>query len=56
MNNTVRTYPRTLNDAFKGPDYACAIERRRPADRAVNWAWFAGAVVVMLAICFGVRP
>ena len=26
------------------------------ADRAVNWALFAGAVVVILAICFGARP
>lgn len=48
-----RTYPRTLNEAFpKTADYGCAIERRRPADRAVNWALAAGVVAVILAICF----
>ena len=56
MNNTVRTYPRTLNDAFKGPDYACAIERRRPADLAVNWTLAVAVIAVILAICFGARP
>ena len=50
-----RSYPRTLNEAFpKTADYASAITRKRPADRAVNWTLFIGAIVVILAICFGV--
>ena len=50
-----RTYHRNSNLAWpKTADYGCAIERTRPADRAVNWALFVGAIAVILAICFGV--
>ena len=52
-----RQFPRTTNEAFpKTANYGCAIERTRPADRAVNWALFVGAIAVILAIRFGVQP
>lgn len=54
---TTRTYHR--NSSFACPKkarYGCAIERTRPADRAVNWTLFVGAIAVILAICFGVQP
>ena len=56
MNNSVRTYPRTLNDAFKGVDYGCAIERPRPADRAVNWALFAAVIVIIASLIWQAQP
>ena len=50
-----RTYPRTLNEAFpKTADYGCAITRKRPADRAVNWTLALAVVAIILALCFGV--
>ena len=54
MNNSTRTYPRTLKDAFKGADYGCAIERppSRIADRVVTITLWLAAVVVILSICF----
>lgn len=45
-----RTYPRTSAEAFKGCDYACALER--PAPRRPWRFWLAGALwyVVIVAI------
>lgn len=43
---TVRRYPRTLDDAFRGPRYADPIER--PAHHyspLCGWAWLAGGVL-----------
>lgn len=46
-----RRYPRTLGEAFKGPDYACALERpaRTPYPRALWVALFAGFVLALIA-------
>ena len=52
-----RQFPRTLNEAFpKTADYASALTRTRPADRAVNWTLFAAVIVVILAVSFGAQP
>ena len=48
-----RRFPRTLAEAFRGPEYACAIER--PAPRRWNvmrWALGLWAVVVVIAFLF----
>jgi hypothetical protein len=45
--DTTRKFPRTLGDAFKGADYACAIEIHRiPAHERIGG--------VLLAVCIGV--
>lgn len=55
--NTTRMHPRTLNEAFRHTaDYGCAVERTRPADRAVMWACAAGVIVVLLSTFFWSQP
>lgn len=51
MNNTIRRHPRTLVDAFKGPDYACALERpaRSPLPRVLWLVIGVGFLVALLA-------
>lgn len=59
MNNSIRSYPRTLNEAFpKTAAYGCAIEkpRTRTADWAVNICLVAAVVVVILAVVFQGAP
>lgn len=35
---TTRVHPRTMSDAFKGVDYACAVERpMRRFEDALDW-------------------
>lgn len=47
MNPTTRRHPRGLTEAFKGPDYACAVERPLDrSDRIVVW----GCAIVALAL------
>lgn len=46
--DTPRRYPRTLADAFKGPDYACAVERYKTP--AHEWALYIVAVVAVIVI------
>ena len=47
-------YPRTVKDAFKDADYACALERPRSTGHTVaGWAMLLGGVVVVLVL-FGV--
>jgi len=51
--NSVRTFPRTTNEAFRNtPEHACAIERPARKHKAVNWALFLGAVAVALSLIF----
>lgn len=47
--DTTRTYPRTLAQAFRGPDYAAAIERpaRAPYPRLL-WVTLAAGFAVAL--------
>lgn len=51
--DTTRSYPRTLAEAFRGPDYACAVERPidKP-DRIVLWgcAVVAAALIVWMIL------
>lgn len=56
MSNTTRSHPRTLNDAFKGVDYGCAIERPRPADRAVAFTLLVAIIFISALLYFGARP
>lgn len=56
MNNSTRTYPRTLKDDFRGADYGCSIERSRPADRAVNWALLISVIVIIFSIIYQAQP
>ena len=47
-----RTYPRTAAEAFKGCDYACALERPappRPYPRALWWVLLAGLIAAMVS-------
>jgi hypothetical protein len=37
MAETTRRYPRTLAEAFKGPEYASAIERHAPTGYPLAW-------------------
>lgn len=46
--DTARRYPRTLRDAFKGPDYACAVEHHKT--QAHEWALYIVAVVALIVI------
>ena len=56
--NTTRRYPRTLNEACKGVDYANAIEssQRHPADKWVNRALLLAVIVVILSVAFSGAP
>lgn len=50
-----RTHYRNSMLAFpKTAEYGCAVQRSRPADRAVNWALAVAIVVILLSIAFGV--
>lgn len=51
---TTRRYPRTALDAFRGPDYACAVERPldKP-DRIVAWGCAAVALVLVVFVAVG---
>lgn len=49
MMDTTRRYPRTMRDAFKGLDYACAIERSSSAP-SHEWALYIVAVVAVIVI------
>ena len=52
-----RTHYRNSTLAFpKTADYGCAITRKRPVDRAVNWTLAVAVVAIILAVCFGARP
>lgn len=52
MSDTTRRYPRTVADAFKGPEYAAAIER--PAPRYPRSLWLVMALGLLFAL-FTVR-
>lgn len=58
MNETTRTYPRTMREAF--PFEAQIVERytspSRMADRAVNWILAIGVIVVIFVVIFGGQP
>lgn len=43
-----RRYPRTTAEAFKGPDYASAIERPTPRTSRAWWIAFAIAAIAAL--------
>lgn len=51
---TTRRYPRTMNDAFKGADYANAFEGsdRHPGDKWVTITLAAAIIVIILSIAF----
>lgn len=44
IDNNTRRYPRTLGDAFRGPEYANAIETFQ--NRAYGRAWWACMALV----------
>lgn len=44
--DTTKRYPRTLGEAFKGTDYACALERPAKGVSKGLW-WVVGALVVL---------
>lgn len=46
---STRRYPRTMREAFKGPDYACAVERSRSMP-AHELALYIIAVVAVIVI------
>jgi len=47
MNNIMRKYPRTLNEAFpSGTEYAASIERRR----RIDW----GGIWIVLIVATGI--
>lgn len=54
---TTRQFPRTLGQAFKGPTYACALERPSNKGRPVL-RWIVASAVSVLAffVITGVRP
>ena len=54
--NTTRRYPRTINEAFKGADYANCTEgsQRHPADKWVNRMLVIAMIAVILSVAFGV--
>lgn len=48
-----RRFPRTTAEAFKGTDYACALER--PAPRYPRTLWVVMAVGFVFALATAVR-
>lgn len=59
MNNTVRTYPRTLWQAFP-KDHAAAIEIHRPVEplgwRVVRWTLLAVSALLVAMHFAGLLP
>lgn len=53
MTDTTRRYPRTSSEAFKGPDYASAIERPARGYGAAWWLALALCAVAGLALVAG---
>lgn len=52
---STRRYPRSLAEAFKGPGYACAVERPMDKpDRIVFKASLAIAAVLLVLVATGV--
>lgn len=45
---TTRRYPRTLSEAFKGPDYACSVEHHKMPSH--EWALYIVAFVAVIVI------
>lgn len=58
MSGTVRTHPRTMNEAFrKTAEYGCAIERQRKrAYSALNVVYVIAIVALILAVAFQGAP
>ena len=55
--NSTRMYHRNSALAFpKTADYACAIERKRPADRTVNWTLFVAAIAIIASLVWQAQP
>jgi hypothetical protein len=52
---TTRRYPRTLDDAFKGADYGCAIEAHRRDVRVLGRVgrWLLAGACVLTLIAWG---
>lgn len=52
MNSTVRTFPRTLDEAFPdGADYGCAIVHyRNPIDGIFRFGFVAAVVAAVVAL------
>ena len=53
--NTTRSYPRTMNEAFKNTaEYGCAIERpaTRRAETAVKLTLWLAVLAIFLSIVF----
>lgn len=46
--DTTRRYPRTLSEAFKDPDYACAIERYKTPSH--EWTLYIVSIVAVIMI------
>lgn len=55
-NDTIRAYPRTLTEAFKGADYASCIEpphRRRFRLTGYEWGLLFSLACLALGLYFG---
>ena len=52
FNETVKTFPRTLDEAFpSGPDYGCALTHyRNPIDGIFRWSLVAAVVSAFIAV------
>jgi len=52
LNSTVRTFPRTLDEAFPdGADYGCAIVHyRNPIDGIFRWSFGAALAAAVIAL------
>lgn len=51
INSFQRSFPRTMRDAFKGVDYACAIER--PKEYSAMERVFVAVILVVAAAVIG---